>query len=120
MHENTFIYVPLISDNYSYLHRWVAQSDCDHINPDQGTFKLLYADGTGYKRRPDPERNNWLSVKVMALKARVKVWITADLMDCFQALGRGSSFVNGSDGIVDILSSNMLYTIFNRLLSRSV
>jgi hypothetical protein len=41
----------------STAHRWVTQSDCDHINPDQGTFKFLYADGTGYKRRPDPERN---------------------------------------------------------------
>lgn len=25
----------------STAHRWVAQSDCDHINPDQGTFKFL-------------------------------------------------------------------------------
>src|SRR4030042_4390777 len=41
----------------STAHRWVVQSDCDHIDPDQGTFKLLYADGTGYKRRPDPQRN---------------------------------------------------------------
>ena len=41
----------------STAHRWVAQSDCDHINPNQGTFKFLYADGTGYKRRPDLERN---------------------------------------------------------------
>ncbi len=41
----------------STAHRWVAQSGCDHINPDHGTFKFIYADGTGYKRRPDPERN---------------------------------------------------------------
>jgi hypothetical protein len=41
----------------STAHRWIAQSDCDHINPDQGTFKFLYADGTGYKRRPDPQKN---------------------------------------------------------------
>lgn len=41
----------------STAHRWVAQSDCDHIDPDQGTFKFLYADGTGYKRRPDSQKN---------------------------------------------------------------
>ena len=41
----------------STAHRWVAQSDCDHINPDQGTFKFIYADGTGYKRRPDLHRH---------------------------------------------------------------
>jgi len=41
----------------STAHRWVAQSGCDHIDPSQGTFKFLYADGTGYKRRPDPGKN---------------------------------------------------------------
>lgn len=37
----------------STAHRWVAQSDCDKIDTGKGTFDILYADGTGYKRRPD-------------------------------------------------------------------
>ena len=41
----------------STAHRWVVQSGCDDIDPGQGTFRLLYVDGTGYKRRPDPKRN---------------------------------------------------------------
>ena len=37
----------------STAHRWVAQSDCDKTAGGTGTFGLLLADGTGYKRRPD-------------------------------------------------------------------
>lgn len=41
----------------STVHRWVAQSDCDKIDTGTGTFDILYADGTGYKRRPDKSAN---------------------------------------------------------------
>jgi hypothetical protein len=39
----------------STAHRWVAQSDCDQIDDSDETFDMLFADGTGYKRRPDKE-----------------------------------------------------------------
>jgi len=39
----------------STAHRWVAQSDCDQMDDSDETFNLLFADGTGYKRRPDKE-----------------------------------------------------------------
>jgi len=39
----------------STAHRWVAQSDCDRIDDSDETFDMLFADGTGYKRRPDKE-----------------------------------------------------------------
>lgn len=39
----------------STAHRWVVQSDCDQIDVGPETFDLLFADGTGYKRRPNPE-----------------------------------------------------------------
>ena len=39
----------------STAHRWVAQSDCDQMDESDETFNLLFADGTGYKRRPDKE-----------------------------------------------------------------
>lgn len=35
----------------STAHRWVAQSDCDKIDTGTDTLEILYADGTGYKRR---------------------------------------------------------------------
>ena len=41
----------------STAHRWVAQSDCDQIDDSDETFDMLFADGTGYKRRPDKEAN---------------------------------------------------------------
>lgn len=37
----------------STAHRWVAQSDCDQMDDSNETFDMLFADGTGYKRRPD-------------------------------------------------------------------
>ena len=37
----------------STAHRWVVQSQCDRIDTGKETFDLLFADGTGYKRRPD-------------------------------------------------------------------
>ncbi len=37
----------------STLHRWVADSDCDELKWPRGIHYLL-ADGSGYKRRPDP------------------------------------------------------------------
>lgn len=39
----------------STAHRWVVQSDCDQTDVGTETFALLFADGTGYKRRPDPQ-----------------------------------------------------------------
>ena len=39
----------------STAHRWVAQSDCDRIDDSDETFDMLFADGTGYKRRPNKE-----------------------------------------------------------------
>ncbi len=41
----------------STAHRWVAQSECDQIDDNGKTFDLLFADGTGYKRKPDKEAN---------------------------------------------------------------
>ncbi len=37
----------------STAHRWVTLSDCDEIAVDGKRGPLLFADGTGYKRRPD-------------------------------------------------------------------
>jgi len=39
----------------STAHRWVVQSDCDQTDVGTETFAFLFADGTGYKRRPDPQ-----------------------------------------------------------------
>jgi len=39
----------------STAHRWVAQSDCDQLDETEETFDMLFADGTGYKRRPDKQ-----------------------------------------------------------------
>ncbi len=39
----------------STAHRWVTQTDCDKIDDSDETFDMLFADGTGYKRRPDKE-----------------------------------------------------------------
>ena len=39
----------------STAHRWVAQSDCDQLEDSDETFSMLFADGTGYKRRPNKE-----------------------------------------------------------------
>jgi hypothetical protein len=36
----------------STAHRWIAQSDCDTIEEHKGTLDILFADGTGYKKRP--------------------------------------------------------------------
>lgn len=41
----------------STAHRWVAQSPCDELNWPQETLATLMVDGTGFKRRPDPEKN---------------------------------------------------------------
>jgi len=41
----------------STAHRWIVQSDCDRVNSDQGAFKSLCANGTGYKRRSDSQGN---------------------------------------------------------------
>jgi hypothetical protein len=37
----------------STAHRWVAESHCDAIEEQKDTLETLFADGTGYKRRPD-------------------------------------------------------------------
>ena len=39
----------------STAHRWVVQSDCGRIDTGRETLDVLFADGTGYKRRPDEE-----------------------------------------------------------------
>lgn len=39
----------------STAHRWVVQSECDQMDSSKETFELLFADGTGYKRRPNPD-----------------------------------------------------------------
>lgn len=39
----------------STAHRWVADSNCDAIDTGTDTMALLFADGTGFKRRPNPE-----------------------------------------------------------------
>jgi len=39
----------------STAHRWVAQSDCDKMDDSDESFDMLFADGTGFKRRPDKE-----------------------------------------------------------------
>jgi len=36
----------------STAHRWVARSDCDEMESGTDTMGLLFADGSGYKRRP--------------------------------------------------------------------
>jgi len=41
----------------STTHRWVAQSNCDQIDTENQPLDLLFADGTGYKRRPDPDKD---------------------------------------------------------------
>ena len=35
----------------STAHRWVVQSDCDHLDSSPKTLDQLFADGTGYKKR---------------------------------------------------------------------
>jgi len=40
----------------STAHRWVMASNCDEVSSDGKRGALLFADGTGYKRRPDPKR----------------------------------------------------------------
>jgi len=40
----------------STAHRWVTLSTCDQIAVEGKRSALLFADGTGYKRRPDPKR----------------------------------------------------------------
>jgi hypothetical protein len=39
----------------SSAHRWVVHSPCDELHLGDQRFESLLADGTGYKRRPDPE-----------------------------------------------------------------
>jgi len=40
----------------STAHRWVMASNCDEVTSDGKRGALLFADGTGYKRRPDAQR----------------------------------------------------------------
>lgn len=39
----------------STAHRWVMLSDCDELEPPEDKLRFLMADGTGYKRRPNPK-----------------------------------------------------------------
>ena len=52
-HLDTIGLIPVAK---STAHRWVAQSDCDMIDPCRDKLDLLFADGTCYKRRPDKHR----------------------------------------------------------------
>lgn len=50
----------------STAHRWVMESNCDELKTDGKVVDVLFADGTGYKRRPDPAagQNNRGEVRV--------------------------------------------------------
>ena len=50
----------------STAHRWVMESNCDELKTDGEVVDVLFADGTGYKRRPDPStgQNNRGEVRV--------------------------------------------------------
>jgi hypothetical protein len=50
----------------STAHRWVAQSDCDEMDTGTDTMNLLFADGSGYKRRPSKSegKNNRGEVRI--------------------------------------------------------
>lgn len=49
----------------STAHRWVMQSECDELAVDGKAVGIVVADGTGYKRRPDAEKNNRGELKVV-------------------------------------------------------
>jgi len=49
----------------STAHRWVMQSECDELAVDGKAVAIVVADGTGYKRRPDTEKNNRGELKVV-------------------------------------------------------
>lgn len=49
----------------STAHRWVMQSECDELAMDGKAVGVVVADGTGYKRRPDAEKNNRGELKVV-------------------------------------------------------
>lgn len=49
----------------STAHRWVMESDCDALAVDGKAVGIVVADGTGYKRRPDGEKNNRGELKVV-------------------------------------------------------
>ena len=66
----------------STLHRWVADTDCDELNWPRG-IEYLLADGSGFKRRPDPEKN-------MSNRGEVRVALGVDRRGCTLALGSWS------------------------------
>lgn len=49
----------------STAHRWVMQSECDELAVDGKAVAIVVADGTGYKRRPDAQKNNRGELKVV-------------------------------------------------------
>jgi hypothetical protein len=49
----------------STAHRWVMESDCDELRVDGKAIGIVVADGTGYKRRPDAEKNNRGELKLV-------------------------------------------------------
>lgn len=49
----------------STAHRWVMQSECDELAVDGKAVGIVVADGTGYKRRPDAQKNNRGELKVV-------------------------------------------------------
>ncbi len=48
--------IGLIPVPKSTAHRWVVDSDCDTIDAGDECVEFLFADGTGFKRRPDKEK----------------------------------------------------------------
>lgn len=49
----------------STAHRWVMQSECDELAVDGKAVGIVVADGTGYKRRPDAQKDNRGELKVV-------------------------------------------------------
>lgn len=45
--------------------RWVMESDCDELVVDGKAVGIVVADGTGYKRRPDAQKDNRGALKVV-------------------------------------------------------
>jgi hypothetical protein len=48
----------------STAHRWVMDSSCDELEKGSENIAQLFADGTGYKRRPEGDKDNRGEVRV--------------------------------------------------------
>jgi hypothetical protein len=78
----------------STLHRWVVTSDCDQLDPPEEKLKVLVADATGYKRRPQGDKDNRGQVELalgVGFDGVVKplgAWSGASWSQVSQELGR--------------------------------